>query len=213
MPGVNVAEAALAAGVPQVALNVARGVLSKEPHNTAALLSEADALAALGRQAEADASYAKLLTVVPDSVPALIGLGRIRLRQDPAQAQTLFLSALQREPRNTIALNDLGVALDLQGDHEGAQASYRRVLGLDSRSRAAQVNLALSMALSGHAVEAVEMLRPFAFEPDAAPRVRHDLAAAMVLAGDAATAARLLGRDMTPEQVDRAVRAYQALVP
>jgi hypothetical protein len=35
----------------------------------------------------------------------------------------------------------------------------------------------------------------------------------MVLAGDAQAAVRLLGRDMTPEQADSAVQAYQALVP
>jgi Flp pilus assembly protein TadD len=208
-----VAEAALAAGAPQVALNVANGVLAREPRNAAALLSQADALAAMGRETESATSYAKLLTIDPESVPALIGLGRIRLRQDAAQAQTLFLSALEREPRNTVALNDLGIALDLQGDHAGAQASYRRVLGLDPRSRAAQVNLALSMALSGSAAEAVKMLRPYASEPDSPRRVRHDLAVAMVISGDAQGAARLLGRDMTPEQVETVLQAYQALVP
>ncbi|GAC1340309.1 MAG: hypothetical protein NVSMB18_10060 [Acetobacteraceae bacterium] len=212
-PGIHVAEAALDAGAPQIALTVANGVLVKEPGNTAAILAQADALAALGRLVEAEASYTKLLAIVPDSAPGLVALGRIRLRQNPADAQRLFLSALQQEPRNTTALNDLGVALDLQGQHQAAQASYRRVLGIDPRSRAAQVNLALSMALSGRAGEAVELLRPYASEPDAAPRVRHNLAAALALSGDAPGATRLLSRDMTSAEVDSAMQAYQAFAP
>jgi Flp pilus assembly protein TadD len=213
VPSVNVAEAALAAGAPQVALNVANGILANDKRDRAALLTQAEALSALGRPTEAEASYAELLNLDPESTPALIGMGRIRLRRDPAQAQVLFQSALQHEPRNTIALSNLGVALDLQGDHAGAQSAYRKALGLDPRSRAAQVNLALSMALSGHATEAVDMLRPYASGPDASPRVRHDLAAAMAIAGDAEGAGQLLGRDMSPTEVDRAVQSYRGLVP
>ena len=212
-PGVNVAQAALAAGAPDVALNVSNGILAREPRNAAALLSQADALSALGRLDEADASYSKLLSVDPDSVPAMIGLGRLRLRTDPGQAQALLQAALQREPRNNIALNDLGIALDLQGDHAAAQASYRRVLGLDPRSRPAEINLALSMALGGRAPDAVQMLRPYAADPASDRRARHNLAAAMAMAGDRDGAARLLAQDLPPEQVERALQAYQALAP
>jgi len=212
-PGVNVAQAALAAGAPEVALNVSNGILAREPRKAAALLSQADALSALGRLDEADASYSKLLSVDPDSVPAMIGLGRLRLRTDAGQAKALFQKALQREPRNTIALNDLGIALDLQGDHAAAQASYRRVLGLDPRSRAAEINLALSMALGGRASDAIQMLRPYAADAASDRRARHNLAAAMAMAGDRDGAARLLAQDLPPEQVERALQAYQAFAP
>jgi Flp pilus assembly protein TadD len=212
-PGVNVADAALASGLPQVALNIANGVLAKEPYDTEALHSRADALAALGQQAEAEAAYSKLLAAEPDSVPGVIGLGRLRLHSDPANAQVLFQTALHREPRNTVALNNLGIALDLQGAHAAAQDAYRKVLGLDPRSQAAQINLALSMALSGRATESVEMLRPFAADPDASPRVRQNLATAMLLADDPQGAARVLGRDLPPDQIESALQALQALAP
>ena len=212
-PGVDVADAALAAGLPQVALNVANGVLANKPRNLEALRSQADALAALEQRGEAEAAYSKLLATEPNLVPALIGLGRLRLHRDPANAQILFQTALQQEPRNTIALNDLGITLDLQGAHQAAQEAYRKALGLDPRSPAAQVNLALSMALSGRAAEAVGLLRPLAADPDASPRVRQDLAAAMLLSGDPQGAARLLGRDLPPDQIETALQALQALAP
>ena len=77
----------------------------------------------------------------------------------------LFLQALTHDPRNTTALNDLGVARDLMGDHTGAQEAYRQALGIDPEDSAAQVNLALSMAMSGDAADAVRMLRPMASNP------------------------------------------------
>ena len=79
--------------------------------------------------------------------------------------------------------------------------------------RAAEVNMALSMALSGHAADAVQMLRPIAELPAATPRMRHDLAVALTLAGDQQGAARMLNGDLTPEQVQRALLAYRELIP
>jgi Flp pilus assembly protein TadD len=209
-PGLNIAQAALAGGSPDIALNVSNGILAKAPHDVPALLSQGEALSALDRLDEAEASYTKALAAAPHSVGAQIGLGRLRLRSDPGQAQVLFLSVLEREPRNKIALNDLGIAYDLQGKHASAQGSYRKALGVDPAMRAAEVNLALSMALSGQASEAVRILRPLAKAPGTSKRERHDLGMALALAGDDQEAVRVLGEDMTAEQIEHAVRAYQA---
>lgn len=212
-PGLNVARAALAGGSPDMALNISNSILAKQPGNVPALLNQGDALSALGRLDEANASYTTALAADPGSVGAQIGLGRLRLSSDPAQAQLLFLGVLEREPRNKVALNDLGIAYDLQGLHAGAQGAYRRALGVDPTMRAAEVNLALSMALSGRANDAVQLLKPLASDPDASRRTRHDLAAALALAGDRQGAAGILGADMTPQQVDRALAAYGTFGP
>jgi Flp pilus assembly protein TadD len=213
LPGLNVARAALSGGSPDIALNVSNGILAKEPRNVPALLTQADALNLLDRPDDAGASYARALANSPDSSDAKIGLGRLQLRSDPAQAQASILSVLEREPRNKIALNNLGIALDLQGDHAKAQDAYRRALGLDPSMRAAEVNMALSLALSGHAADAVQILRPIAELPAATPQMRHDLAVALTLAGDQQGAARMLNGDLTPEQVQRALLAYRELSP
>jgi Flp pilus assembly protein TadD len=209
-PGLNVARAAMEGGSPDLALKVSTAILAKEPRNVPALLAQGDALSALGRTDQAEATYTAALAADPGSVDARIGLGRLRLRSDPAGAQVLFLNVLEREPRNKVALNDLGIAYDLQGQHAGAQDAYRRALGVDLRMQAAEVNLALSMALSGQAGDAVRLLKPLASNPDASRRVRHDLAAALALTGDRQGAATILGADMAPEQVDRALAGYGA---
>ena len=48
-----------------------------------------------------------------------------------------------------MALNDLGIARDLQGRHTDAQMAYRQALGISPEMSAAQVNLALSLAMGG----------------------------------------------------------------
>jgi Flp pilus assembly protein TadD len=207
-PGLNVASAALAGGSPDIALNVANGILAGHPGNVPALLTQGDAFNALDRPEEAEASYTKALASEPGSVEAQIGLARLDLKSDPAKAQALFLSALQHDPGNKVALNDLGIAYDLQGEHSRAQGAYRRALGADSTMRAAEVNLALSMALSGQATEAVRLLKPLASDPGAPRRLRQDLAAALAMAGDKQEAAKILSTDMTPEQTERALLAY-----
>jgi Flp pilus assembly protein TadD len=213
MPGLEVARAAISGGTPDIALNISNGVLGKEPRNVPALLMQGDALSSLGRLDEAEASYANALAARPTSVEAKIGLGRLRLRSDPTQAQILFSSVVQQEPRNKLALNDLGIAYDLQGEHASAQGAYRQALSVDPTMRAAEVNLALSLALSGQPSEALKILRPLASHPEAARRVRQDLAVVLTLAGDKQEAARILGSDLTPAQIEGALAAYGALGP
>src|SRR5277367_1336714 len=161
-PGVGVAEAALRSGSASLALRIDDEILAKDPRNVAALINRGDAQTASQQFDAAAQSYAAALQADPTSVQARIGLGRLHLADDPHTAETLFLEALQRDPRNAVALNDLGIARDLLGHHAEAQAAYRQALGIDSSMHGAQVNLALSMAMAGQADDAAPMLRPLA---------------------------------------------------
>ena len=209
-PGVNVATAALQGGSPQMALDVASRILAAEPRNEAALVVQGDALTSLGRFDEARASYAAALERNPGSVGAKIGLGRLQLGRDPAAAEALFMEALQGDARNTIALNDLGIARDLQGRHADAQAAYREALGINPDHSATSVNLALSLAMAGSARDGVRILRPLASTPNASRKLRHDLAAVLTMAGDRDEAARIMSSDLSAEDVRRALDDYAA---
>lgn len=102
------------------------------------------------------------------------------------------------------------MARDLEGNHTGAQEAYRHALGIDPQLTAAQVNLALSMAMTGNAADAVQMLRPMASNPGASPKLRHDLAAALAMAGKRDEAAHILSTDLSPDEVRQALDAYAA---
>jgi Flp pilus assembly protein TadD len=172
------------------------------------LATKGEALTALGRPDEAAIAFSQVLTTDPASVSAQIGLGRIKLATDPVAAEALFLGALSHEPRNGVALNDLGIARDLQGRHTDAQSAYRGALGIDPDMRAAQINLALSLAMSGQSKDAVQLLRPLANKPDASQQLRHDMAAVLAMTGDKTEAEQILGKDLPPDQVKQAMDAF-----
>jgi Flp pilus assembly protein TadD len=210
-PSLKVGRAALDGGSPQIALQVANQTLQSSPSSVDAYLVQGGALAALGRPDEAEASFRHALALDAGSAEAKLGLGRLMLAKDPRAAELLFLDVLSTDARNPAALNDLGIARDLQGRHDDAQAAYRQALGLQPTNEAALVNLALSLALSGHAGAARDLLRPLADAADASPRVRHDFAAVSAMAGDRAGAEAAFQNDLSPEDLHDALESYGAL--
>ena len=210
-PGMAVARAALVNGAPGMALQICTDVEKRHPRDAAAMVCESDALAALGRRDEAAAALARARKLDPDATDVLMAFGRLRLATDATAAETLFRRVVARDPKNAPAWNDLGVASDLQGHHEEAQRDYGNALGFQPGMRGAEVNLALSMAMSGQADEAVRRLNALAAYSSASPRLRQDLAAALAMAHRPREAATLLQGDLTPGQIRRAVAGWQAL--
>lgn len=147
-PTLRVAQAAMSSGSPEIAVNVARSILTREPYNVPAQLMLADALYALKLYPEGAAAYNVVLKLRPENAAAHLGLGRIRLaEQDPKAAEIQFRRAAQQEVRPE-TLSNLGVALDLQHRPAEAQAEYRRALQLDPASAATRLNLSLSLLAS-----------------------------------------------------------------
>ena len=163
----RVADAALAAGNPEMALNVAEVILEKDPRNAAALTAKGDALYAMRNMAGAVQAYRAALAVDPAASEAGLGLGRALIRTDPSGAEAAFLGVTTRDPGNLAAWNDIGIARDLLGRHDEAQLAYRRALAVAPEGQDVAGNLGLSLALSGHADEAMTVLRPLAAVQDA----------------------------------------------
>ncbi len=200
-PGMKAAEAALQGGSAQAALQVSEGILKESPDNFEAREVKADALTLLGQYDEATVIYLSLLSKHPERTRATIGLGRIKLATDPATAEVLFQQVLLREPKNLTALNNLGIARDLLGRHAEAQTAYRQALGLSTDQGPTQVNLALSLAMSGKGEEAIQLLRPRAAEAGATAKMKHDYAVVLAMAGKRAEAEKVLSESMSPEEV------------
>jgi Flp pilus assembly protein TadD len=207
----SVAQAALTGGASAVALRICSDTVQRQPKNLAARVCEGEALTALGQRTDAEASFERAQQMAPDDPGVLMGLGRLRLATDALAAEGLFQHVLKVAPNNPEAWNDIGIARDLQGRHQEAQEAYGRALGLEPSMRAAEVNLALSMAMSGHADEAVRRLRSIAADPSASPRLRQNLAAALAMADKPDEAAKLLRGDLSAEEIDQAIAGYHAL--
>ncbi len=191
VPSLRVADAALVAGAPEVALRVADLTLERDPRNVEALVTKGDTLYAMGLREEARTAYRQAVNLDPTLAVAQLGLGRTLVQSDPAAAETAFLAAVASRPDDSAALNDVGIARDLLGRHAEAQEAYRRALAIAPAAADVKVNLGLSLALTGNRSAAVEVLREAAAVPEAIQGRGKELAAALALAGDAVGAHQL----------------------
>jgi Flp pilus assembly protein TadD len=208
----NVADAAIQGGDPAMALRVSQAALVADPANRDALYHEGAAYYALGRCMDAIAAYRLALGADPHAAEAELGIGRCLLRRNPAAAEQAFAAAIRDDPGNAAAFNDLGIARDLQGNHAGAVPSYRQALLLKPGDIPTEVNLGLSLALGGDADDAMQYLGPLAASSEATPKIRQDLATALVAAGRPAQARQVLALDLAPDQVDALMDAIRAAV-
>jgi tetratricopeptide (TPR) repeat protein len=158
------------------------------------------------------AAYQAALQQDGKSAAAETGLGRCLLKTDPASAEAALLLAVNDDPGNAAAYNDLGIARDLQGNFAGAVQPYQRSLTLAPGNSATEVNLGLSLALSGNGEEALQYLGPLANGQGATAKIREDYAAALVASGRDADARQILSIDLTPDQVNAAMAGFNAVI-
>ena len=211
-PGLRVAQAALAGGVPEAALSVARRQLASNRDDLGALLTEGQALTEMGEFSKAEASLRRATRLSPGSAGAQFGLGRVLLLNGRAEeAEAAFTASLAMRPDDPRSLTNLGIARDMQEHHAAAQEAYNAALRVAPDLDAARVNLGLSLALAGDPSQGADVLRPLAASPSAPRRVRHDLATALALSGDHAGAEALLRPDLTAEQMPIALSGLTAL--
>jgi Flp pilus assembly protein TadD len=208
----NVADAAIAGNNPQMALQVSQSVLTNDPHNIQALYHEAAAYYVMNRCEDAIAAYQQALKLNPTSSEAETGIGRCLLQRNAAAAELTFAKALQDDPRNAAAENDLGVARDLQGNYAGAIGPYQQALLLAPGVISTEVNLGLSLALSGNGRDALRYLGPLATSPEATPKIREDYAAALVAAGRQNEARQVLSIDLPPDQAQALLATFANVI-
>ncbi len=216
--GLRVANAAIAGGLPQAALNATEGVLSRDPSNVAALLTQAEALTAMGQGSAAAEAYRRILS--RDASPTRQQLRTARLavgRADLAagrgkEAEAIYVTLAAADSSDPVGYNGLAIALDQQDRHGEAQAAYRKALAI-ADTAATRSNLGLSLAMSGNVADALAIMRPAVAEASTVPRIRHNLAFALELAGQRDEAKRALAVDMPRGEVAAALAGFDAFRP
>ncbi len=204
----NVADAAIAGRDPAMALKVSQSVLERDPNNLDALYHEAAAYYAVNRCMDAIAAYKVALALKPDSSQAQLGIGRCLLKRDAARAEAAFMAAVADDPRNAAALNDLGIARDLQGHHRAAVEPYQQSLLIDPGNLSTEVNLGVSLALAGDGPDALEYLGPLAAGENATAKIRQDYALALVASGRMDQARQVLSVDLSPDAANTLIGVF-----
>ncbi|MGG5817306.1 SPOR domain-containing protein [Falsiroseomonas sp. HW251] len=182
------------------------------PNDLNAQARFAAALARAGEPAMAEQVIVAALLRSPDHPALTRELARLRLRGgQPQVALALFDQAARIEP-GAEAEEGRGLALDMIGRHDEAQAAYRAALALAPNRVAVQNNLAMSLILTGRVQEALAVLEPLSQRPDAPARVANNLAIARSMAGDARPVA-IAGDPAELRQAASSLRATLGVAP
>jgi len=103
----------------------------------------------------------------------------------------------------------LGAALDLKGDHAGAQAVLRQALKANPGDPLLSVNLGLSLVLGGNPREGANVLLDVTRYPGAPPQARQDLALAYGLLGNTEAATEILGKTLPKASIQDNLHFYE----
>jgi Flp pilus assembly protein TadD len=205
-------EAAMAGGDNAAAARLFEAAARDHPDDARARRALGDAYFAMGALPEARLAYEALGRLPSQTGPAQTGLGRVALAAgDPVAAKAHFDAALAVAPADPAALNGAAVALDMQGRHAEAGPLYDRALAADPTNRAVMANKALNRALGGDPRGAARDLASLSSGPVRLPQMRHNLALAHALGGDAAAAEAILTAELSPRQAQENMDVYRRL--
>jgi tetratricopeptide (TPR) repeat protein len=112
-----------------------------------------------GDTAQAEAALRKVIELQPDAADAYLSLAQLYLStHQPQKALSDLEAAVAKNPKDIRPLTIMGVLQSEQKDHEGARASYEKILAIDPKAVVALNNLAyLYSEQFGNPSKALEM--------------------------------------------------------
>jgi tetratricopeptide (TPR) repeat protein len=192
-------------------LNRALLQLSRRPRQVDALLEAADASLDLNDYDAAIGFYTRAADVAPDDAQVKLGHARSLLRSGrPVDALALLAEAERTGASARELLPERGLALDMVGEQDRAQADYLRALELDPENTETQRRLALSYAISSNDARFEETLAPLLEARNfAAFRIR---AFGLAILGEQRRAQAIVEAVMPPDLAGR-ITPYLAYMP
>jgi len=168
--------------------------LASEPKDFDSLIGAGKAALALGDAQAAAGFFARADDVNPQSPLPQAGMGAVSVANgDPRGALPYFERAQQRGASVATFACERGLAYDLMGQQQQAQADYRLAMNGADRDEARR-RLALSLAISGNRSAALDTLAPLSAKGDTeVSRVR---AFVLALSGDSNAAMNAINAAM-----------------
>lgn len=204
-------------GDPTGALGLYRAASAADPQNASVLQRMGSAFLAMHDAPRAEQAFRGALANNPEDRASRRGLALALLGEGrPAEALPILqqLAAGSSDPG---LLRATGAAFDMTGQPRAAQAVYRHALVLDPIDADLHGNLALSLALSGDAPEALTQMQAAIASPNPDPRQNANAVLVLALTGNAATARErgdaTIGPAATEALLARAQQANTATDP
>lgn len=184
-------------------------VTMRDPETPGAKLALATVTRKAGQPDKALAMLEQEAARRPDDVEVLKQLGYAQIESGkPEAAIGTFDKLLAISPGSPIGYNGKAVAFDHTGNHSAAQDLYEAALKADPGSPSIQNNLAMSLILNRQPAQAVAVLEKLNAQHSTLT-VRMNLALAYGLSGQKDKALELAKKDLTPQQAEENVRAYE----
>jgi len=133
----------LRAGGFQAALERLEPLLAEYGRTPEVLNGVASALLGLGREDEALARLEEAVAVPGSPPEVLVSLGRLHFQRGCRTALAALTAATEQDPRSLVAWYNRGIVHMALGDHDAAEAAWRRALELDPSDRGIRANLDL----------------------------------------------------------------------
>ncbi len=141
-------------------LNRALRRLARSPRDLSTLIEAGNAAMLLGDMDAAIGFFGRAQDISPTDSRVKMGMAAVFLRSDrPIEALRLFNEAEAAGASSRDVMGDRGLAFDLVGNNQAAQASYRDALALTEDSEVVR-RLALSHAIAGDKQAFEASLRP-----------------------------------------------------
>ncbi|WP_240655706.1 tetratricopeptide repeat protein [Paraburkholderia phosphatilytica] len=206
----HIAEMALQSGNIQLATNVYQHIVQTNPNSVEGLTGLGNTLYTVGDYTRAGVYYEHASAADPKALPPLIGSARVAIHQRRIDdAIGLYRRVLTMSPDNAMAQAGLGSALDMKGDHAGAQDVLRAALKAHPGDPLLSIDLGLSLTLGGNPRDGANVLLDVTRYPEAPPQARQDLALAYGLLGNDDAAATILSQDLPKKSVQDNLRFYE----
>ena len=173
----------------------------ENPDDADAAMGYAQALRATDQRAQAVAVLEQATIRNPHNMPLLGAYGRALAEVgDYNQALDVLSRAHTPDNPDWRMLNAQGAVLDQLGRHAEAQGHYSAALKIVPDEPSVLSNLGLSYALTKDLKRAEATLRQAVARPDAAPKVRQNLALVVGLQGRFAEAETIARADLPPDE-------------
>lgn len=207
----DIADRTRATGDLGIAISFYRRANAMAPKDPRPLIGLGEALNKIGSPNEAIDAYHEAMRLAPDNAAALRGCAvtLIALGQ-PEAAIDLFHKSIAIAP-DARAYGGLGVAEDLAGDYQAADAAFHLALALAPHDLDLRNNYGLSQALMENYEAAVATMRAVATDTAAGPRHRLNFALVLGLAGRTDEARRVASIDLDERAVNSNLAYYAGL--
>lgn len=199
-----------AAGDSSSAINVYKSALEKNPaHKLPLYLKLGEAYMNADRLEDAKRVYEEALPI-DENDEVKKQLGRLHLSTgQPDTAISIFEGILMIHKDDVRALNGMGVAYDIKGDHQTAQSYYQKALHVNEENNDVKSNMGLSLAFEGRYEDSLKLLQPIGESLGATSKQRHNLALVYSLSGNHSKAQEIFAKDMEASDINENLHAIR----